>query len=185
MNEEQDNSGPEDSHLFYAVADEAVYEAARAWLDAEFGHPKAGTETCIPPASNARKDEANRPLVAILQGQADWPEVADALEALEASGLIEELTRAQWDAAAPISEDVPPVLQTVRLYICEDLDHAHDISLAMNVQVWRDFDGPNGVRYAVEVPDQLTDYYPSTIMGTVLVRDNGKFVSGNWEPYEP
>lgn len=85
-----------------------------------------------------------------------------------------------WEAVRDESEG-----QTVRLYLCDSLEQAHDISLAMGVTLWRDFDGPNGTRYAVEVPDDLVEHYPDTIQGSVLVRENGKFISGNWEPYEP
>lgn len=102
MSEETEISeGPTETHVFIAVESDAVYESARAWLDAEWGHPKGKTVTCIPPAATARHDAEGRPLVALLNTHAEWSEVAEALDVLEAASLIEEVDRAAWDAGAP------------------------------------------------------------------------------------
>ena len=98
-------TAPTDTHFFVAVIDDDVYEDVRLTLDEAFNHPKNGTLTCVEPAASQRHDSQGRPLVAILNEQAAWPEVADALEQLEAAELIEYITREDWDAASPVEPE--------------------------------------------------------------------------------
>lgn len=95
------SEGPTDTHVFLAVVSEEVYEHARVGLDEEFGHPKGGTLTCISPVAEARKDAQGRPLVAMLNEHAAWPEVHGAIADFVGMGLAEFITREEWDAAAP------------------------------------------------------------------------------------
>lgn len=101
IEETEISEGPTETHVFIAVESDEVYESARAWLDAEWGHPKGKTTTCIPPAAQARHDAEGRPLVALLNEQAAWSEVAPLIEYYVAQGLAVEITRADYLAAMP------------------------------------------------------------------------------------
>jgi hypothetical protein len=93
-----------DSHRFFAVASDEIYEHVRAGLDEAWDHPRNGTLTCLWPAAVARKDAQGRPLVNLWNDQAAWPEVADTLADMIGAGFVEEVDRAAWDAAAPVVE---------------------------------------------------------------------------------
>lgn len=105
MPDDHDTPGPTDTHVFLAVKSAEIYEHARLGLDNEFGHPRGGTITCIPPVSEARQDATGRPLVALLNEHAAWPEVSAAIADFVGMGLAEFIDRAAWDAAAPEPEE--------------------------------------------------------------------------------
>lgn len=80
----------------------AVYEAIRADLDAAWGLPNdSGTATCIAPASTAHKDAQGRVLLAVHDEFATWEPAATLLPQLLASGAVEEITQAEYQAALP------------------------------------------------------------------------------------
>jgi hypothetical protein len=72
----------------------SFYEFARNTLDADFGHPKNGTSTCIPRHDEAPRDEQDRLYVALTNEQCSWPEVAAFLDHPD----VEEVTRAEWNS---------------------------------------------------------------------------------------
>lgn len=99
-----DTPAPADSHEFWWILNDSVYEAVRASLDTAFGHPCDGVSTCIPPASLARHDAQGRPLLSLENSATAWPTVAAAREQLIAAGHAGQTTRAIWEAAAPAAE---------------------------------------------------------------------------------
>lgn len=84
----------------YFRAPVAVYEAARAGLDAEFGHPYEATaadgtvvrtETCLPPAATLPEDGLGRVVVSISVADCERPEALPHIEALLGAGYIVEI----------------------------------------------------------------------------------------------
>jgi len=81
---------------------EAVYEQARATLDAAWGLPNdTGTVTCIEPAATAPRDSQGRVLLAVADEFCTYPTAADLLPQLLASGAVEEISQATYRAAVP------------------------------------------------------------------------------------
>jgi hypothetical protein len=105
--DEQDNiPGPSDTHRFFAVATDEIYEGVRAYLDELWDHPRNGTVTALWPTSQTRHDAQGRPLVAVRNEEAAWPDVADQIADLITIGYVTEITRSEWDqAATPTDED--------------------------------------------------------------------------------
>lgn len=84
----------------YFRATETVYEQARAALDAAWGLPNAlGTQTCIEPAATAPRDAQGRVLLAVHDEFPQFPVAAELLPQLIASGAVEEITKAEYQAA--------------------------------------------------------------------------------------
>jgi hypothetical protein len=82
--------------------DVATYETIRFDLDAAWGLPNdKGTATCIAPAATAPKDSQGRVLIAVDYEFATWEPAATLLPQLLASGAVEEITRAEYQAAMP------------------------------------------------------------------------------------
>jgi hypothetical protein len=89
----------------YFRASSAVYEQVRASLDAAWGLPNAlGTATCIEPAATAPKDTEGRVLLAVQGWFCEFAEVASLLPQLIASGAVEEITAAEYQAAIQTPE---------------------------------------------------------------------------------
>jgi len=80
-------------------ASAAVYESMRQRLDAEFGYPDGTTETVWTPASSAVKDDQGRCLLAVRSESCERPQVAAVLPQLLASGVVEEIDEATYQAA--------------------------------------------------------------------------------------
>lgn len=79
-----------------------TYEAIRADLDAAWGLPNdKGTATCIAPAATAPKDSQGRVMLAVNDEFATWEPAATLLPQLLASGVIEEITEAQYRVSLP------------------------------------------------------------------------------------
>lgn len=88
---------------FFASSD-MVYEAVRAQLDAAFGLPANGQETCITPAASAPHDESGRVLLSVNEEFCEYPSVSEMLPGLIASGAVEEITAEQYaDALANLT----------------------------------------------------------------------------------
>ncbi len=93
----------------------AIYSAARAGLDAAFGHPKIvvlpddGTPiltlSCLPPAEKAVTDADGLIIAVVRDEDCQMPEVGPLISALLASGEAEEVTDAEYFAALPGEEE--------------------------------------------------------------------------------
>lgn len=78
----------------------AVYEQVRATLDAAWGHPSDnGTVTCIEPEPTAPHDAQGRVLLAVHDEFCSYDAVASMLPQLLASGSVEEINEATYQAA--------------------------------------------------------------------------------------
>jgi hypothetical protein len=87
---------------YFRTADPDLYEATRLGLDAAWGLPNdRGTVTCIPPLPIAQRDANGRVLLVVDAEWCEWPEVASMLPGLLASGAVEEITAADYEAALP------------------------------------------------------------------------------------
>lgn len=78
----------------------AVYEQARATLDAAWGLPNdKGTATCIEPAESAPRDDQGRVVLAVDDEFCAYPVAVDLLPQLLASGAVTEIDRTAYMAA--------------------------------------------------------------------------------------
>ena len=78
-----------------------VYEQARAALDAAWGLPNnLGTATCIEPAATAPHDQQGRIVLAVDDEFVTWEPAATLVPQLLASGAVQEITEAEYRAAA-------------------------------------------------------------------------------------
>jgi hypothetical protein len=84
----------------YFRADEATYEAVRQQLDAAWGLPANGQETCYAPAWRGQKDANGMLLLAVREEFATWEPAATLLPQLLASGAVQEIDAATYHAAA-------------------------------------------------------------------------------------
>jgi hypothetical protein len=87
----------------YFRSDISTYEALRTSLNAAWGFPNAGTQSCCLPASDpsAPIDSDGRIHLAVNDVWCQWDEVASVLPGLLESGAVEEITREQYLAALP------------------------------------------------------------------------------------
>jgi hypothetical protein len=81
---------------FFRTDDDALYEQVRLGLDAAWGHQPP--VTCFDPAAIAPRDAQGRILLAVRAEFAEFPAVAEMLPGLLASGAIEEIDQATYDA---------------------------------------------------------------------------------------
>lgn len=93
----------------YFAATAENYESVRAALDAALGfpNPSTGTITAIPPASEAIVGIDGRMLMAAADEQASGEYVAPVIADAVATGLIAELTAAEFVALMPPSPGQP------------------------------------------------------------------------------
>jgi len=89
----------------YFRSDVITYEAVRNSLNAAWGFPNAGTQTCVLPSNDATApiDNEGRIYLAVTDEWCQWEEVATLLPSLLASSAVEEVTREQYLAALPAS----------------------------------------------------------------------------------
>ncbi len=85
----------------YFRATESVYEQVRAALDVAWGHPTADgkTVTCIEPAATAPRDAQGRIVLAVDNEFCQYEAAAAMLPQLLASGAVEEIDAATYQAA--------------------------------------------------------------------------------------
>ncbi|MES2706398.1 MAG: hypothetical protein V4726_07325 [Verrucomicrobiota bacterium] len=92
----------------------AIYSAARAGLDAAFGHPKIvviedGTPvitlSCLPPVEAAVTGGDGKIIAVVRTADCEMPEVAPLIAALLASEAAEEVTDAEYFVALPTGEE--------------------------------------------------------------------------------
>ena len=90
---------------FRAINDE-VYEQARLTLDAAWGLPSTDgrTVTCIDPASVAPRDSQGRIVLAVDNEFCEYPVARELLPQLLASGSVEEIDAATYQAAVQPQE---------------------------------------------------------------------------------
>lgn len=91
---------------FFRTSSEAIYEQARAALDAAWGFPTSdgSTATCIDPAFVAPRDQQGRIMLAVNTAFCEYAEVAAILPELLASGAVEEIDEATYQAAVQPQE---------------------------------------------------------------------------------
>jgi hypothetical protein len=83
----------------YFRADEATYEAVRLQLDAAWGLPANGQESCYAPSVRGVRDADGLMLLAVNDEFATWEPAATVLPQLLASGAVTEITEADYRAA--------------------------------------------------------------------------------------
>lgn len=89
--------------FFRSTAD--VYEQVRASLDAAWGLPDdKGTATCIEPAATAPRDAQGRIVLAVSNEFCKYPVASELLPQLLASGAVEEIDAATYQAAVQPQE---------------------------------------------------------------------------------
>lgn len=82
----------------------AVYEQARATLDAAWGLPNdTGTVTCIEPAQSAPRDAQGLVVLAVNDEFCTYSVAVDLLPQLLASGAVEEIDREAYMAAVSVA----------------------------------------------------------------------------------
>lgn len=86
---------------FFRTASAELYESIRLQLDAAWGHPDEQTETCIDPAAVAPRDQQGRIMLAVDADFCQYDEVAAILPELLASGAVEEIDAATYQASLP------------------------------------------------------------------------------------
>jgi len=86
------------SQRYFRTADASMYEQIRLGLDAAWGHPTAGTVTCIDPAAVAPHDAQGRILLAVRPEFCEFHAAATMLPGLLASGAVEEITAAEYQS---------------------------------------------------------------------------------------
>lgn len=92
----------------FRTASDEVYEQARLTLDAAWGHPNPATKTvtCIDPAAVAPRDPQGRIVLAVDDAFCEYSVAVDLLPQLLASGVVEEITEAEYRTA--LSQETPP-----------------------------------------------------------------------------
>ena len=88
---------------YFRTASVAVYEAVRADLDAAYGYPKPDTKTktSITPWDQAPTDAAGRVYLIASEAECDYPAIAKRLPTLLGSGMVDEVTAAEFFAQFP------------------------------------------------------------------------------------
>ena len=90
----------------YFRATAAVYEQARAALDAAWGLPNdKGTATCIEPAATAPRDAQGRIVLAVNDEFCAYTVAVDLLPQLLASAAVEEIDREAYMAVVNASAE--------------------------------------------------------------------------------
>jgi hypothetical protein len=88
---------------YFRAANIDVYEAIRADLDGVWQYPNDATKTstAITPGSEAPTDNAGRVYLVASPAECDYPAIADRLPTLLASGMVQEVTAAEFAAQFP------------------------------------------------------------------------------------
>ena len=90
------------SQRYFRTNDANLYESIRLQLDAAWGHPTPDgkTLTCIDPMASAPRDASGEVVLAVRAEWCNWEPVSTLLPQLLASGGVEEISAAAYDAAA-------------------------------------------------------------------------------------
>jgi len=91
---------------YFRTASDEIYEQARLTLDAAWGHPNAATKTvtCIDPAAVAPRDSQGRVVLAVPESFCEFTVAVNLLPQLLASGAVEEIDAATYQAAVQPQE---------------------------------------------------------------------------------
>jgi hypothetical protein len=91
---------------YFRAQSDAVYEQARLTLDAAWGFPSPDgrTLTCIEPAATAPRDASGRIMLAVADEFTTYSVAVDLLPQLIASGAVEEIDAATYQAAVQSQE---------------------------------------------------------------------------------
>jgi hypothetical protein len=81
---------------FFKIPSDENYESLRLQLDAAWGHPKTGAETCVSQAAIAPRNQAGQILLAVHPEFCEYPAVYSILPALLESGTVVEITYEQY-----------------------------------------------------------------------------------------
>lgn len=87
--------------MIYLRSTAAIYETARAQMDAARGLPANGQVTSFMPAASAPADSQGRVLLGLRESDLTAPGAGDMLSQLLASGAVEQITAAVYLAAVP------------------------------------------------------------------------------------
>lgn len=89
---------------YFRAATVEVYEAVRADLDSVWGYPNADTKTAtaITPGADAPTDASGRVYLVASPAECDYPAIAERLPTLLASGMVQEVTAAEFAAQFPL-----------------------------------------------------------------------------------
>ena len=89
------------SQRYFRTNDANLYESIRLQLDAAWGHPTPDgkTLTCIDPIAQSPRDASGNILLAVRAERCGWEPVDTLLPQLLASGGVEEIDAAAYDAA--------------------------------------------------------------------------------------
>jgi hypothetical protein len=85
--------------MIYLRATVAVYEAARAQMDAARGLPSRGQITSFDPADIAPRDSDGLVLLALRSSDTTATGAQDLLSQLLSSGAVEEIAESEYQAA--------------------------------------------------------------------------------------
>lgn len=85
------------SQRYFRTSDAALYEQVRLSLDAAWGHQPP--TTCIDPADVAPRDSVGRIMLAVRPEFCEYEAAASMLPQLLASGAVEEIDAATYQAA--------------------------------------------------------------------------------------
>jgi len=77
-----------------------VYEQVRAALDAAWGLPANGQQTCFMPATLGIRDELHRMMLAVDAEFCEYDAVAGILPQLLSAGAVEEIDEATYRSTA-------------------------------------------------------------------------------------
>ena len=83
-------------------ADESVYELVRTTLDAAWGLPCNGQETCLEPATTAPHGSDGLVYLATWDAFCQYEAAASLLQQLIAAGNVEEISEEQYRQAVEI-----------------------------------------------------------------------------------
>ena len=90
--------------IYLRTADDNLYDTVRLQLDAAWGHPTPDgrTITCICPAEFAPRDAQGRIVLAVRDEFAVYEPAASLLPQLLASGAVQQIDEADYNAAGEL-----------------------------------------------------------------------------------
>lgn len=83
----------------FRITDDTLYEQVRLGLDAAWGHEPP--TTCVDPAAVAPRDTDGNILLAVRSEFVAFDAVAEMLPGLLGSGVVQEITEAEYWASQP------------------------------------------------------------------------------------
>ena len=95
--------------MMYFRASPAVYASICNALDAEYGYPNIATRTerALPLQADLPSDSSGRVYLAVPQEHVSYQLPSELLPPLLASGAVEEVTQADYEALLPQPQPIP------------------------------------------------------------------------------